>query len=88
MEHFGGATTEEEEKKLAVKEYLRCELKFGPEEIEDMEIESIFIPAKDRGDPQSLNVTFRSLRSVSRIFEKTRIMRKESRIINYIPRQF
>ena len=88
LEHFGGATTEEEEKKLAVKEYLRCELKFGPEEIEDMEVESIFIPAKDRGDPQSLNVTFRSLRSVSRIFEKTRIMRKESRIINYIPRQF
>ena len=68
LDHFGGATTEEEEKRLAVKEYLRCELKFGIEEIEDMEIESISIPAKDRGDPQSLNVTFKSLRSVFWIF--------------------
>ena len=56
---YGGATTEEEEKLLAVKEYLRCELKFDPEEIEQMLIESIFIAAKDKDDPQSLNVTFK-----------------------------
>ena len=88
LDHFGGATTEEEEKQFAVKEYLRCELKFNTEEIENMEVESIFIPAKDKGEPQSLNVTFKSVTSVNRIYEKTRIMRKVSRVINYIPRQF
>ena len=31
---FGGATTEEEEKLLAVKEYLKCELKIRSEDIE------------------------------------------------------
>ena len=53
-----------------------------------MEVENIFIPAKDKGEPQSLNVTFKSVSSVYKIYEKTRIMRKESRLINYIPRQF
>ena len=41
-----------------------------------------------KDDPQSFNVTFESSSSVSRIYDKTRIMRKESRITNYIPRQF
>ena len=85
---FGGATNEEEEKLLAVKEYLKCELKIRSEDIEKMEIENIFVPAKERDDPKSLNVTFKQLSSVSRVYEKTRIMRKESRISNYIPRQF
>ena len=53
-----------------------------------MEIEHIFIPAKERESPQSLNVTFRTISSVSKIYEKTRIMRRESRIKNYFPRQF
>ena len=88
LQHFGGASNEEEEMELAVKEFLKCELKIGSEEIEDMLIENIFIPAKDKGNPQSLNVTFKSGKSVGRIFEKTRIMRKESRVTNYIPRQF
>ena len=39
---FGGATTEEEAKILAVKEYLRCELKLNPEVIDSMVIDSIF----------------------------------------------
>ena len=88
LSHFGGAKTEEEEMTLAVKEFLKCELKIGLDEIENMLIENIFIPAKDRDDPQSLNVTFKSVKSVTKIFEKTKIMRKESRIVNYIPRQF
>jgi hypothetical protein len=88
LAQFGGAKSEDEEKLLAVKEYLMCELKFNLEEIDSMMIENIFIPAKDKDDPQSLNVTFSSMKSVSAIYEKTRIMRKESRIINYIPRQF
>ena len=88
LDHFGGASNDEEEMELAVKEFLKCELKIGSDEIDDMLIENIFIPAKDKGDPQSLNVTFKSGKSVGRIFEKTRIMRKESRVTNYIPRQF
>ena len=39
---FGGATTEEEAKILAVKEYLRCELKLNPGVIDSMVIDSIF----------------------------------------------
>ena len=81
QEQFGGATN-------AVKEYLRCELKISGKDIEEMEIENIFVPASEKYDPKSLNVTFRNYSSVTRIYEKTRIMRKESRISNYIPRQF
>ena len=85
---FGGATNEEEAKLLAVQEYLRCELKISQEHIENMKIENIFAPEKDREDPQYLNVTFRESSSVLKIYEKTRLMRKESRIINYIPKEF
>ena len=85
---YGGATNEEEAKLLAVQEYLRCELKISQENIENMKIENIFAPEKDREDPQYLNVTFRESSSVSKIYEKTRLMRKESRIINYIPKEF
>ena len=88
QDQYGGATTEEEEKLLAVKEYLRCELKISNKDIEEMEIENIFVPASEKHDPRSLNVTFRNYSSVIRIYEKTRIMRKGSRINNYIPRQF
>ena len=88
LEHYGGATTEEEEKVLAVREYLKCELKIGQDESASMEIENIFIPAKEKDDPKSLNVTFKNFSSISKIYERTRIMRKESRINNYIPRQF
>ena len=63
-------------------------LKITHDDIEHMVIENIFIPDKEKDDPKSLNVTFASVSSVSRIYEKTRIMRKESRITNYIPRQF
>ena len=55
---------------------------------DEMEIENIFVPACEKDDPKSLNVTFKDYSSVTRIYEKTRIMRKESRINNYIPRQF
>ena len=53
-----------------------------------MEVEDIFLPAKGKENPQSLNVTFKNFSSISKIYEKTRIMRKDSRITNYIPRQF
>ena len=86
QQQFGGANNEDEEKRLAVQEYLRCELKIGNDIQESMEIEEIF-PAYGE-NPTHLYVTFKEESSVSRIFEKTRIMRKESRIMNYIPRQF
>ena len=85
---YGGPTTEDEEKALAVKEYLVYELKIGEDDVNDMEIENIFVPAKDMDHPQSLNVTFKQYSSVSKIYEQTRIMRRESRINNYFPRQF
>ena len=53
-----------------------------------MEIENISITDKEKDDPQSLNITFSSISSVYKIYEKTRIMKKESRITNYIPKQF
>ena len=86
QQQFGGATNEEEEKLYAVQEYLRCELKLTSEILAAMEIEKIFTPPGR--DPKYLFVTFKNESSLTRIFEKTRIMRKGSRIINYIPPQF
>ena len=83
---FGGATNVEEEKLLAVQEYLRCELKIGNEVQQTMEIENIF-PAFGV-NPTHLYVTFKQESSVTRIYEKTRIMKHGSRIINFVPRQF
>ena len=65
---------------------MQCELKMDSDTIKRMEIENIFAPEKE--DPQCLYVTFRHISSVSRIYEKTRCMRKESRILNYIPDEF
>ena len=84
---FGGAKSEEEEKVLAVQEFLKYEMKFDREELEEMEVERIFFPAKKK-DPHYLYVTFRYERSVRMIYQRTRCMRKESRILIYIPREF
>ena len=62
---------------LAVIEYLKCELKMDSEALKKMEIDNIFQEDKE---PDTLFVTFRHGFSVVRIFEKTRLMRKESRI--------
>ena len=86
QEQFGGAKSEEEEKFLAVKEYLQLEIKLSSKTIDQMEIERIFAPFRD--NPEWLYVTFRYESSVNKIFEKTRIMRKESRIMTYIPKEY
>ena len=83
---YGGADCPEEEKLLAVKEYLKLELKLDQNMIEKMEIENIFYTTRD--NPECLFVTFKHRSSVSRIFEKTYIMRRDSRIKNYIPKEF
>ena len=72
---------------LAVREFLKCEMKFYDEEQDEMEIERIFLPAKKK-DPEYLYVTFRYQRSVNMIYQRTRCMRKESRILIYIPTEF
>ena len=86
QEQYGGAKSEEEEKMLAVQEYLRCELKIDSDTIGRMEIERIFPPPG--GDPKHLFVTFKKESSVTKVLEKTRIMRTGSRILYYVPRQF
>ena len=86
QQQYGGAKSEEEEKVLATKEYLQLEMKLSKETIDRMEIERIFSPAKE--NPQYLYVTFKHVASVAKIFERTRTMRKESRIITYIPKEF
>ena len=88
QEQYGGASSEAEARLFAVREYLRCELKICDEDIKKMEIENIFTPTGNKDDPSSLNVTFKDMLSVIKIYEKTRIMRKESRINTYIPWQF
>ena len=83
---YGGAKSEEEAKLLAVKEYLKLELKLSEVAINEMEIERIFTPARE--NPEWLYVTFKQETSVSKIFEKTRVMRKDSRIMTYIPKEY
>ena len=87
QEQYGGAKTEEEEMNLAVQEFLRLELKLAKTTLENMKIERIFTPV-GRENPEWLYVTFSHESSVQKIFDKTRIMRKESRILTYIPKEF
>ena len=86
QEQYGGATSEDEEKLLAVREYLKCELKIDSDTVKSMEIERIFSPFME--NPTHLYVTFKQESSVSKVFEKTRIMRAGSRILYYVPIQF
>ena len=51
QEQFGGANSEDEERLLAVKEFLKCEMKFDSEATEQMEVDRIFPPAK-KPNPQ------------------------------------
>ena len=86
QEQFGGAKSLEEQKTLAVKEYLKCELKIDTFSLERMKIEKTFFLNAD--NPECLYVIFQNRSSVTKILEKTYLMRKESRIQTYIPRQF
>ena len=65
---YGGADSPEEEKLLAVREYLKLELKIDPKMIEKMEIEKMFYTTRD--NPECLYVTFKHRSSVSRILER------------------
>ena len=65
-EQYGGAQTEQEERVLAVREFLNLETKLDSRTIDEMEIERIFAPAK--GDKECLYVTFKQESSVNKIF--------------------
>ena len=84
---YGAAQNEDEERLFAVREFLQCEVKLPKEIIQKMKIEKIFPPVSQL-NPQWLYVTFENESSVQKIFQKTKIMRKESRIITYIPKEF
>ena len=85
QEQLGGAKTLEEEMILAAKEYLRLELKIDSSSLDRMKIEKTFYLSEKK---ECLFVTSKHRSYVMKVFEKTYIMRKESRIHNYIPRQF
>ena len=57
QEQYGGAQTEYEEKLLAVREYLKGELKIDTETIKRMDIEKMFFLRKD--NPECMYVTFK-----------------------------
>ena len=63
QQQYGGAKSEEEAQMLAVKEYLKGELKLTEGTIEDMNIERIFAPVRE--NPEWLYVTFKYESSVS-----------------------
>jgi hypothetical protein len=73
QEPFGGAQSEEEERLLAVREFLKCEMKLDSDAKEQMEIERIFPPAR-KPNPQYLYVTFKNERSVSMTSQNSSII--------------
>ena len=86
QEQYGGAKTEAEERMLAVQEFFIYEMKFRREVLDTMEIEEIFVPANN--DLKYLFVTFKYGSSIRKVYERTKYMRKESRINNFFPVEF
>jgi hypothetical protein len=66
QEQYGGAKTEEEERLLAVREFLSLETKIDSRTLDEMKIERISAPAK--GEKECLYVTFKQESSVTKIF--------------------
>ena len=86
-ETYGRARNKEEAKLLAVKEFLKCELKISNKDQEHMEIEDIFEKKSEELD--TLYVRFKHRSSLSRIFEKVKFLTKgRSNLVTYIPREF
>ena len=83
---YGGANTREEAVILSVKEFMHYELKIKPEEQEGMTIEELFERKSEELD--TIYVRFKFWSSMSKIFDKVRILRKESQLVTYIPKKF
>ena len=86
-EAYGGASTREEARILAVKEFMLCELKISRKDQEHMEIEDIFEKRSEELD--TLYVRFKHRSSLSRIFETVKFLTNgRSNLVTYIPREF
>ena len=86
-ETYGGASSRERARLLAVKEFMLCELKISSKDQEHMEIEDIFERRSEELD--TLYVRFKHRSSLSRIFERVKFLTNgRSNLITYIPREF
>ena len=83
---LNGAKDVDEAQMLAVKEFLRCEMKIKDHVFKEMKIEKIFPPAKDTWD--KLYVQFSSQASMNTIFSSAKYLRLDQRLVTYIPKQF
>ena len=84
--HSYGAKDIEEAKMMEVKNYLKCELKMRPSEIENLSFVRIFPPAK--ADWKVLYVEFASDTQVDKVISHTRNMDKQDhRVVRWYPWQ-
>ena len=84
---WGGAKTREQARKLAVREFMACEMKISPTDQDHMEIEDIFERKSENLD--TVYVRFRYRSSLFRIFEKVKFLTNgRSNLVTYIPREF
>ena len=80
------AKDEDEGRLLAVKEFLRLEMKIKEDVFNTMDIVRIFPPAKEEWD--RLYVQFSSQTSVNTIYSYAKYLQKDQRLVTYIPHQF
>ena len=73
---YGGAENREQAVLLAVKEFMDMEHKIKREEQENMIIEDLFERKSEELDTVYVRFKYRS--SISKIFEKVKILRKDS----------
>ena len=83
---YGGAKNRDEARDLAVKEFMHYELKIKPDDQETMIIEEMFERRSDHLD--TVYVRFKHRSSLSKIYEKVKVLRKQSQLVTYIPREF
>ena len=84
--HSFGAKDTEEAKMMEVKNYLKCELRMRPSEIEKLTFVRIFPPAK--ADWKVLYVEFASDSQVDKVISHTRNMDKQDhRVVRWYPWQ-
>ena len=80
-----GAKTKEEAMLMEVKSYLKCEMKMLPSDIVKLDIVKIFHPDKDDWDV--LYVQFGSEYEVDKVFSYTKFMKRDNRVIRWIPKK-
>ena len=81
-----GARDEAEARILAVKEFLKCEMKVSGEVFDEMKVEKIFPPARENWN--TLYIRFASESSVHTLYNYTRHLRSNQRLVPYIQKQF